>query len=192
MLTLYHGTDVVAAKKIASDKFEPKPNPCHWLGNGIYFYFDKSLAEWWTTNPSSKFGCRVSEPALLKVEVEIDETEILDLRRFDTYVEIANEFERFFTQLYIPFHRETISEMQIKCLFFDWYFLSNKTISYFYRLTVGIVLAELLVDTQSEVASNLLTSTDWQLNLHGNTAIILRREELGLNHRTKSYDNCNK
>lgn len=128
MLTLYHGTDATVAKKIASDKFVPKPSPCHWLGNGIYFYFDRSLAEWWTTNPTSKFGCRVSEPALLKVEVEINETEILDLRKFDTYVEIANEFERFFTELYIPFHRETISEMQIKCLFFDWYFLTNKNI----------------------------------------------------------------
>ena len=55
-----------------------------------------------------------------------------------------------------------------------------------------IVLAELLVDAQSQVAGNLLTSTDRQLNLHRNTTIILRREELGLNHWTNAYDNCYK
>ena len=55
-----------------------------------------------------------------------------------------------------------------------------------------IVLAELLVDTQSEVSSNLLTSTDWQLNLHCDTTIILRREELRLNLWSKTNDNTHK
>ena len=54
-----------------------------------------------------------------------------------------------------------------------------------------IVTTELLVDTQRQVTSNLLTSTDWQLNLHGNTGIILCREELGLHTRCKSYHNSN-
>lgn len=128
MITLYHGTDAAAAEMIKNGQFEPKPNPCHWLGNGIYFYFDRTLAEWWTSNPSQKFGCRISNPALVKTEIEIEEKEILDLRKFDTYVRIAQEFELFFTELYIPYHRETISEQQIKCLFFDWYFLSHPDI----------------------------------------------------------------
>ena len=127
-LTLYHGTDLSAAEMIQTGSFEPKPNPYHWLGNGVYFYFDRPLAEWWTSNPSAKYGCKVSHPALVKTEIEIDENQILDLRKFKTYVNIAKEFERFFTQLYIPYHRETISEKQIKCLFFDWYFLSHQDI----------------------------------------------------------------
>jgi hypothetical protein len=127
-LTLYHGTDYNVAELIQAGSFEPKPNPCHWLGNGVYFYFDRPLAEWWTSNPTAKYGCEVSHPALVKVEVEIEENQILDLRKFKTYVNIAEEFERFFTQLYIPYHRVTISEMQIKCLFFDWYFLSHPDI----------------------------------------------------------------
>ena len=55
-----------------------------------------------------------------------------------------------------------------------------------------IVLAELLVDTQRQIAGNLLTSTDRQLDLHRYTAVILCREELGLNHWTNTYDNCYK
>jgi hypothetical protein len=125
---LYHGTDYNAAISIQSGEFRPKPNPYHWLGNGIYFYIDRALAEWWTTNPTEKFGCNVEHPALVMAKVEVEEDEILDLRRFEIYVRLAEEFERFFTQIYIPYHRETISEMQIKCLFFDWYFLAHPKI----------------------------------------------------------------
>ena len=71
-LILYHGTDYNVATLIESGEFKPQPNPCHWLGNGVYFYFDRALAEWWTTNPTEKYGCRISHPALVKTEFETE------------------------------------------------------------------------------------------------------------------------
>ena len=127
-LILYHGTDLEIAKKIVATKFLYKSSPYHWLGNGIYFYTDKHLAKWWTTNPSKNFGVKVENPAIVKTTVQIDKNNILDLRDFETYHNIAEEFERFFTELYIPHHKETITESQIKCLFFDWYFLIHTDI----------------------------------------------------------------
>ena len=53
-LQVYHGTEFEIAQKICKEEFICKKNLEHWLGNGIYFYLDKPLAKWWTTNPSKK------------------------------------------------------------------------------------------------------------------------------------------
>lgn len=128
-LILYHGTDLESAISIKNTSFIFNPNPCHWLGNGIYFFTDKALAKWWTTNPTSKFGKIIKNPAILKTEINVDESNVLDLRKLDTYQKVAQEFNIFFTMLYIPYHKETISEKQIKCLFFDWYLIRHDNIN---------------------------------------------------------------
>ncbi|MFR2561553.1 MAG: hypothetical protein ACLS8R_01670 [Anaeromassilibacillus sp.] len=45
----YHGTDRERAEKILAGAFRVKANDEHWLGTGVYFYLDASLARWWTT-----------------------------------------------------------------------------------------------------------------------------------------------
>lgn len=127
-LILYHGTDLDIANKIVQSKFSYKSSPYHWLGNGIYFYMDKPLAKWWTSNPSKTFGTKVKVPAIVKTTIQVEEKNILDLRNFKTYHDIAEEFERIFTELYIPHHKKIISEVQIKCIFFDWYFSMHRDI----------------------------------------------------------------
>lgn len=127
-LILYHGTDLKYANEIVQNGFVPKSNPCHWLGNGIYFYFDKSLAKWWTTNPTKKFGAEITTPAIVKTTIALEKENILDLRLFETYSKISIEYEKFFTEIYLPYHNQTINAMEFKCLFFDWYFAMNPQI----------------------------------------------------------------
>ena len=49
ILHLYHGTDLKCAESIRTNGFVPRYSSEHWLGNGIYFFEDRALAEWWTT-----------------------------------------------------------------------------------------------------------------------------------------------
>lgn len=120
LMTLYHGTDLEAAKEIEKDKFTVKKNPKHWLGNGIYFFTDKALAKWWTSGPTKKFGTEVKEPAILEVTVEVDEKNILDLRQFEQYSELAKQY-RIFLEMFIEHGVQKISDERFRCLFFDWY-----------------------------------------------------------------------
>ena len=136
--SLYHGTDEKIAKIIVKEPFQIKKSPYHWLGNGIYFYLDRDLAAWWTTNPSKKFGINVEKPAIVKADIEIEDCEVLDLRIFSNYVKISKEFEKFFTELYIPYHKTSIDEKSLKCLFFDYYFLAHKEI----KMIIGEFVAE--------------------------------------------------
>ena len=69
----YHGTDYTLGQIICGEEFSIKKNDEHWLGNGIYFYHDLSLAEWWTTQPTSKFGSFINNPAIITCEIEVDE-----------------------------------------------------------------------------------------------------------------------
>lgn len=92
----YHGTDLERAKEIVKSDFIYKHNSKHWLGNGVYFYLDYSLAKWWTTNPSKMFGTKINTESIIQVEIEIDENDILDLRILEDYKEFSdiyyNEF----------------------------------------------------------------------------------------------------
>ena len=72
----YHGTDYNIAELIVSHGFTFNRNPKHWLGNGIYLYQDYSLAKWWTTNPTKKFGSNVKERAIVFCNVNLDENKI--------------------------------------------------------------------------------------------------------------------
>jgi len=58
----------------------------HWLGNGVYFFVnDPDAAEWWGNMKSPNSG------AVMCTEIEIDESEILDLDTL-TGANILNEF----------------------------------------------------------------------------------------------------
>ena len=183
-LILYHGTDYNVATQIESGEFKPQPNPCHWLGNGVYFYFDRALAEWWTTNPTEKYGCRISHPALVKTEIETEEDSVLDLRKFEIYVQLAEEFERFFTQIYIPYHRKTISEMQIKCLFFDWYFLAHPNIK--------IIIGDFYALSQPYFSRNERDFYEHTKLLFGETQVCLKKEYQNIIVKKEVIDLCQK
>ena len=97
IMTVYHGTDQSVAQDILRQGFRCKENKEHWLGEGIYFYIDKSLAEWWTTNPTTKHGMAINNPAIIECTIEVDEDKVLDLRTlkgYEKYVDLYNSFFR--------------------------------------------------------------------------------------------------
>lgn len=123
IIETYHGTDLENARHILDTNFICKHSKLHWLGNGIYFYFDLSLAKWWTTNPSKKFGVEVTTPAIVKATIEIpDSASFLDLRKLSDY----KEFSNIFFDEYLPLLRlgtfsiNSTNRRRIRCSFCDY------------------------------------------------------------------------
>lgn len=125
-MTLYHATDESIAKKILQDKFIVKKNTEHWLGNGIYFYRDISLANWWKTRPSSKYSCNMPNPVIVQVEIQVDESKVLDLGLLKDYQQCIQEFQVFYEKFYVVyFDGQTNSIEAMRSAFFDYLFLSK-------------------------------------------------------------------
>lgn len=117
----YHGTDYENAKKICSEGFTYKPNEEHWLGNGVYFFMDRSLAKWWTTNPTDKFGDEVKKPAIICCNLEIDENRTINLLNLENYIQFSEIFEDFYYSKYKPQHPyETPTWQKLRCTYCDY------------------------------------------------------------------------
>lgn len=118
---IYHGTDYRNAVKIKSEGFTYKPNKEHWLGNGVYFYQDYSLAKWWTQNPTSKFGTKVEKPAILCCKIEVDDNKILNLLKLEDYIMFCSIFEQEF---YLRYKQRSSlvshSWKKIRCAYCDY------------------------------------------------------------------------
>lgn len=101
MITIegYHGTDLECAKKILTEGFRYKHSDKHWLGNGNYFYLDHSLAEWWTTNPSRKFGVNIKVPSIIKVKIEVEKDKCVDLRKLEDFKDFSDIYFKDFIPL---------------------------------------------------------------------------------------------
>lgn len=132
---IFHGTDYKNAVKIKSEGFTYKPNKEHWLGNGVYFYQDYSLARWWTQNPTSKFGTKVEKPAILCCKIEVDDNKVLNLLKLEDYFMFRSIFEKEFYPRYrqrrikyIPhtlivgmeLPLEPISKEKMRCAYCDY------------------------------------------------------------------------
>ena len=123
-LTAYHGTDKNVADNIVQAGFHCKPNKEHWLGDGIYLYTDKSLAEWWTTKPTKKHGTDITQPAIVKCSVEIDEERVLNLCTLEGYVKYIDLYNTFFRDwTYACRTQQEVSFKQLRCAFFNYVFM---------------------------------------------------------------------
>lgn len=117
----YHGTDYDVANKIVTNGFLFNRNPKHWLGNGIYLYQDFSLAEWWTTRPTNKFGKKINNPAIISCDIDIAERKILNLLRLKDYCEFSSIFEEKFYPLYKSRRKKKRPTWnQLRCAYCDF------------------------------------------------------------------------
>lgn len=125
-LKVYHGTDKEYAEKIISGGFEVKTSKTHWLGNGIYFFTDYSLAKWWTTNPTSKYGKKINVPAIIEAELKFDESDIFDLRKLTNYLEFCRIYKDEFWSDFVGNIKEgksfdkPIDLEELRCSFCDY------------------------------------------------------------------------
>lgn len=120
-MLVYHGTDERAAGNIIMDGFVSKYNDEHWLGNGTYFFTDFSLAKWWVTRPSEKFGTKINVPVVLQCSIHVDDDRVLDLLKLDDYIQFSNIFEKEFYPQYVEWETEkTPIWKKLRCAFCDY------------------------------------------------------------------------
>ena len=136
-LEAYHGTDISNVDSIIKSGFICKPNKQHWLGNGVYFYMDYSLAKWWTMNPTNKFGVNVNKGAIIKCKISVKEENVLDLRRLKDYTKFVDIYRNEF----LPFlfcgelnskDKDSIDTKTLRCTYCDYL-----NIKYKYKLIIG-------------------------------------------------------
>ncbi len=123
-ITAYHGSDLSVAEDIVRDEFHCNSNKEHWLGDGIYFYIDKNLAEWWTTKPTNKHGMEIKEPVIIECAIEAEEDKVLnlcDLQGYKKYVDLYNSF--FKTWAFQAKPQEEVNIKQLRCAFFNFLLL---------------------------------------------------------------------
>ena len=137
ILEAFHGTDIRYVDSIIKSGFICKPNKQHWLGNGIYFYLDYSLARWWTTNPTNKFGVNIINAAIIKCNIITKDDYVLDLRRLKDYTKFVDIYIKEFLPLL--FHgeltsidNELIDTKTLRCTYCDYL-----NIKYKYKLIIG-------------------------------------------------------
>jgi hypothetical protein len=95
----YHGTEIRNVDKILRSEFVSIERPDHWLGQGIYFYEDLSLAKWWA---EKKFKRVYSQAAVVQVEILVDDSNLLNLDSKDG-------MDKFFREIKKILHKSTIS-----------------------------------------------------------------------------------
>lgn len=123
-LTAYHGTDKSVASDIVETGFHCKPNKEHWLGEGIYLYIDKALAEWWTTKPTKKHGTNITQPVIVECSVEVSEDRVLNLCTLDGYKKYIDLYNTFFRDWAFKCRtQQEVSFKQLRCAFFNYVFL---------------------------------------------------------------------
>lgn len=120
-MELYHGTDYSHALSVQKDGFVIRPSIEHWLGNGVYFYMDESLAKWWTSKPSKKFGVGITQPALIVCEVDVEHLSVLDLRNLSDYFFFCDSWKNEFWPLYEKrAGSKPVDYRRVRCAYCDY------------------------------------------------------------------------
>ena len=123
-ITGYHGTDLSVAEDILRNGFHCKNSKEHWLGDGIYLYKDRQLAEWWTTNPTEKHGMTINDPVIVECFIETDEERVLNLCALDDYKQYVNLYNSFFREWsFRAKSKEETNFKQLRCAFFNYLLL---------------------------------------------------------------------
>lgn len=116
---VYHASDKSNVKQILKDRFIYKPNNVHWLGNGVYFFLDKTLAKKWSEQKVRGYG-KIIIPAYIKCQVEINENNVLDLRFLEEYNFAKEAFSSFVENINGKYDLENCDYAKIRCLFFNY------------------------------------------------------------------------
>lgn len=104
---VYHVTDTENLEKIINGSFEYHKNDIHWLGQGVYFFLDISLAKDWATKNVGGYG-KIISPAYIKCVVNVDKKYLLDLRYLEDYNFVKQCFDKFYkTTLGIYYFKRT-------------------------------------------------------------------------------------
>ena len=94
----YHGTGETNSTEILSSQvFKFKQRSNHWLGQGVYFFInDYEKAKWWANHNRPN---KETSPVVLKFEVQLKESELLDLNTEKDLKKLDDFSREFFKSL---------------------------------------------------------------------------------------------
>lgn len=121
--TAYHATDKSNVESIVEDNFIFEEKDTHWLGSGVYFFLDKSLAISWGRNcPTKKYGS-INNPAIIEALISLDNDVVCDMRELKTYNYVKKAFDIFWQYAYrshctVSYNDDFIEKLE--CAFFNW------------------------------------------------------------------------
>lgn len=121
--TGYHATSSEFVNSIKKYGFKFKYNENHWLGNGVYFFLDPYLAEWWVGNPTKNFGSDLPNDKILQVKITALEDDVCDLRTLKDYLFCNETYKMFCSELEDagePILQSEITKTHLRCMYFDW------------------------------------------------------------------------
>ncbi|HWB48622.1 MAG TPA: hypothetical protein VG651_05900 [Stellaceae bacterium] len=99
----FHGTNLVAARKITAEGFVPSANEYDWLGDGAYFFQDapRRAFEW----ARELHG---PEAAIVGADIElINCMDLLDIEWCSTLTEVHDEFVKKLKAANLPLPRQS-------------------------------------------------------------------------------------
>jgi hypothetical protein len=99
-ITGYHGTEIKNVDKILKSEFTSIERSDHWLGQGIYFYKDLSLAKWWA---EKKFKGVYSQASVIQVEILVEDSNLLNLDSIDGMDKFFREIKKILKNSTISF-----------------------------------------------------------------------------------------
>lgn len=128
MIESYHATDKTCCESIEKDGFKIRANEKHWITNGVYFFLDYSHAEWWARQEHKNFGVKISEPAVIKVNILEEEKKICDSRKLNDYISLHREYLCFRKNLMQKGGVKNGTRLnKLNCAFFEFYKKKHKT-----------------------------------------------------------------
>ena len=118
--TAYHVTDASNVDNIKNNNFTFNHDEEHWLGDGIYFFLDSSLAKNWGKNkPTSKYG-KINNPVVLQTDVVVNKSETIDMRFLSDYNYMKTAFDSYWSSV-CDLHQSLnyANYKKIRCAFFN-------------------------------------------------------------------------
>lgn len=168
-LTGFHVTDKSNVGSIMANGFTYNKNTKHWLGNGIYFFDQINLAEWWS-NKSNKLNYgKIKEPAILEVFIEDEDNHIADLRKFEVYNFFNDKYTEYKKAILNKRYQDSVNEDEIRCAFFEWIKSKadiNIVIAVFYKNSFNEILT-----TNNELKNIGIKFPEVQICVYNNKVI---------------------
>lgn len=136
----YHGTCSKHYESINENGLDPskvKHRDDHWLGQGVYFFENQNLAEWWANDQASKKYNNGTYPIVYKSDIHTNEKKVLNLddeAQLDTFYDFCIELLKS-VENSDNSERPVFDEKKIRAVFFDYYKIKNNIDVIIYTFT---------------------------------------------------------
>lgn len=129
--TAYHGTCSKYRPSIERFGFSPDQvayREDHWLGQGVYFFESKELAEWWANDQSRKPWNKGTQPLVYSCNISVSPDQYLDLdnaHSMDNFLDYCTQLIRRIDEDDSLPQKPVFTDKKFRALLFDYYKEAN-------------------------------------------------------------------